>query len=268
MFSRFTEKFGTNSVDEAAELAVDRLLPQAREIVGRPALVWLCQKQGIEVHYQAQAPFEGRLERTGDNNYTITLRSEGAHGTNSPRMRFTLAHELGHWIAQNALDEHKANLFRGVPITSKETSCEESLANILAAEILMPRKLMKDFVSSRLNHDLLAEGIDCFNVSRQAFISRYAAMARKPVLYIKALPTKFQHVDSIAKIDDCWLSRPRQKPRRMRGQIYFAEDPPFNQLSKYAESMPLVWSSKRREVQLSCKYKFGIVPKASFVGVI
>lgn len=58
------------------------------------------------------------------------------------RQRFTCAHEIGHFIL------HEDELHGDVLLRSAATSALEREANTMAAEILMPRHFLKDFVSS------------------------------------------------------------------------------------------------------------------------
>nr|WP_306455642.1 ImmA/IrrE family metallo-endopeptidase [Stenotrophomonas sp. JAI102] len=61
-----------------------------------------------------------------------------------PRLRFTLAHEIGHFILH--LNKHEDGEFKDTPITMSRTSSywdrTEAEANSFAAELLMPSDLI------------------------------------------------------------------------------------------------------------------------------
>lgn len=60
-----------------------------------------------------------------------------------PRRRFTLAHELGHWVCQ-ALEGHAATLYcRVEEVGVGEGRALEREANVFAAELLMPEAAVR-----------------------------------------------------------------------------------------------------------------------------
>lgn len=72
-------------------------------------------------------------------NVAIVLNEKNA----KVRQRFTLAHELGHFISykmQNKLDTDKIIIDNRDTLAGKGTDKEEIFANKFAAEILMPKK--------------------------------------------------------------------------------------------------------------------------------
>ena len=104
----------------------------------------------------------------GDENYRIIVNANHA----TTRKRFTVAHELGHFIY------HRDLLGRGTGDTrayrsentafpnAHITPVEERQANTFAANTLMPPKLIRDFITRGVKDpELLAK---IFQVSRRA----------------------------------------------------------------------------------------------------
>ena len=69
----------------------------------------------------------------------------GREAEESPgRRRFTLAHEVGHWVCQ-VLEGKTAPIFcRPVDVTEAADRALEREANVFAAELLMPEELVRD----------------------------------------------------------------------------------------------------------------------------
>jgi Zn-dependent peptidase ImmA (M78 family) len=60
-----------------------------------------------------------------------------------PRRRFTLAHEVGHWVCQ-VLEGHRAPLYcRDVDVSEAADRQLEREANVFAAELLMPEPAVR-----------------------------------------------------------------------------------------------------------------------------
>jgi Zn-dependent peptidase ImmA (M78 family) len=64
-----------------------------------------------------------------------------------PRRRFTLAHEIGHWICQH-LEGRSAPVYcRAVDVQAEPTTVDRTLereANVFAAELLMPEPAVRE----------------------------------------------------------------------------------------------------------------------------
>jgi hypothetical protein len=84
-------------------------------------------------------------------------------GESEPRQRFTIAHELGHWVCQ-CLDGTTAPVFcRDKDVSAAANRGLEREANVFAAELLMPRAAV--IVSGD-------GGSERFGVSKEAFAWR------------------------------------------------------------------------------------------------
>lgn len=137
---------------------------------------------------------EEDLDKDG---YLIPL---GVHGAEllvrrqDPPMRkkFTLAHELGHWVLANLQDDQvvfdKGN---GLALTSRNEHSrqtpEEIWCNRFAAALLIPRSELTRYLSESNSQeiaDLVATGDSKFGVSREAFLTRVAKVANMTVLQV------------------------------------------------------------------------------------
>lgn len=78
----------------------------------------------------------------------------GINGRNSPkRQRFTIAHELGHWLlheGKRLIVDQSVMINKRDDVSSQATDRQEIEANQFAAELLMPR----DFIANELNRQM------------------------------------------------------------------------------------------------------------------
>ena len=94
----------------------------------------IAQNLGIEVKYEAaEDDLSGALVREPKGRVVIGVNS--AHHPN--RQRFTIAHEIGHFILHKGMSLHVDQDFR-INLRDGSTNDEEIDANAFAAELLMP----------------------------------------------------------------------------------------------------------------------------------
>ncbi|MDJ0629659.1 MAG: ImmA/IrrE family metallo-endopeptidase [Rhodobacter sp.] len=128
----------------------------------------LANKLGIEV-YKADWPHSvsGKIqydpELGGQSGFAIFVNA--AHP--ETRRRFTIAHEIAHFILHE--DQIGDGLFDDAMYRSGLSSFEEDDANKLAADILMPRQLIREFSFVGDDVETLAHQ---FNVSQSAMARR------------------------------------------------------------------------------------------------
>lgn len=141
----------------------------------------LCGALGLSVKSEPmESSVSGKLERVGDSdNFCITTNSK--HSTT--RQRFTIAHELAHWVWHRqfigagvsdsvAFRSTDKALYVGTSITD----AHETEANQFAATWLMPRELVLDAHSS--NPDWSTSDLaDHFGVSEKAMSIRLASLS-------------------------------------------------------------------------------------------
>ena len=141
--------------------------------------------------------FDGMLEHKagrsvrqgcGQSRFHIFCNLDRVGRADSPRARFTLAHELGHYY----IDEHRNALAAGrAPAHRSQCDCEspnpvEQEADLFAAGLLMPRRRFLDKAAS------LAPGLDgvlrladTFGASLTSTALRYAACDLRPCAVVK-----------------------------------------------------------------------------------
>jgi Zn-dependent peptidase ImmA (M78 family) len=114
-------------------------------------VVALANELGVKVWESQNLPSDksGKIFKDplngGSSGFSIVVNARES----STRKRFTVAHELAHFLL------HRRQLERGQLVDdtmyrSDLTNAEEAEANKLAAEILMPRPLIKELVRSGL----------------------------------------------------------------------------------------------------------------------
>ena len=89
-----------------------------------------------------------------------------------PRQRFTLAHELGHWVCQHLEGKTAPVYCRSVDVQPEPSAADRALereANVFAAELLMPEPTVRAvWARSSTTSELAIR----FGVSRQAMAWR------------------------------------------------------------------------------------------------
>lgn len=158
--------------------AVDRLLRQTRIRKPPVRIQHITRNLGIKIRYE---PFESDISGVlyRDKNTTII----GVNSLHHPnRQRFTIAHELGHFLLHE-IDVHVDRGYRVVlrdSASSKATDTKEIEANHFAAELLMPERMLSRDVQEYLK-DLedeagLQELASLYGVSTQALAFRLAKL--------------------------------------------------------------------------------------------
>lgn len=107
-----------------------------------------------------------------DDEYLIIYNSF----ENLQRQRFTIAHELGHFILHKSsklfVDRKQKALFRDSASTTGE-SIKEREANAFAAALLMPKRLIeKEIVTLSDQDDIVDKLAEKFNVSKMSMSFR------------------------------------------------------------------------------------------------
>jgi Zn-dependent peptidase ImmA (M78 family) len=108
----------------------------------------------------------GYIEKRA-NDWFIGLNSH----QNERRQRFTMAHELAHFVLHKKYVE-KNKIEEQILLRSNDTNKREKEANDYASNLLMPKKSFADFLST--GNKTIEDLADCFNVSIAA--ARYRAV--------------------------------------------------------------------------------------------
>lgn len=130
---------------------------------------YLCESLGIRVQYvdfssiedKVDKEISGAIQKRGET-YTILVNEDDP----DVRARFTIAHELGHYFLHVKDDPRQI-----VTSFRRDRSPRETAANKFAAELLMPKALIKREYSKMVIpvSDTLAKK---FNVSKPAMRNR------------------------------------------------------------------------------------------------
>jgi Zn-dependent peptidase ImmA (M78 family) len=125
--------------DEIADLAED--LGSRNLIKGKVNLIKISNEKDIELIFGNYGEyFLGELVHSSKRFY-IHLNLDKIPDKKSARMRFTIAHELGHYF----IDSHRNKLSQGISLSYKSDNDKplvpiERQANHFASHLLMPRK--------------------------------------------------------------------------------------------------------------------------------
>lgn len=132
-------------------------------------LIPLAEALGVKV-YEAAWPdsVSGKIQRDqargGPSGYAIYVKKDHP----PRRKRFTIAHELAHYVLhEEAIGD---GVFDDALYRSGLSNTQETQANSLAADILMPWRHLRGFVDKY--GDDVARLADAFNVSRNAMSIR------------------------------------------------------------------------------------------------
>ena len=139
----------------------------------------LCGELGVRVHTAYLDPdISGMLESKGHGKYLIIVNASDR----ATRQRFTVAHELGHYILHRSLigdgidDDRRLSQHGTKGSITIQTSAprEETEANKFAADVLMPWALIKRFKDTYNGppEDLASTLATKFQVSLQAMTIR------------------------------------------------------------------------------------------------
>lgn len=126
----------------------------------------MAQKMGIEIGYAPSAKYSGMLVRKSDGVILMGINNN----ENTGRMRFTIAHEIGHYILHpkdNVTIDYR-DKYHAIQKPQKEKQ-----ADFFAANLLMPEPLIKkDFVEATKNGVFFEEDLirlaDKYQVSGDA----------------------------------------------------------------------------------------------------
>ena len=123
----------------------------------------IARVMGVHVVVQEFAPeISGRIERRGGYTWIRLNKTD-----NDKRQRFTVAHELGHFVDRKDEDfeyvEHRG------PLASQGSDAGEVFANSFAAELLMPETMI---------HKLLQSGMEAKQMARELEVSVEAMVIR------------------------------------------------------------------------------------------
>lgn len=130
----------------------------------------------IEIRYEQMKPNQSGSFKFADNKWIIGVN--GSHHKN--RQKFTLAHELGHYILHR---EKNINIVDTTFFRNNETDSVEYMANEFAAKLLIPEDKVRYLIDNQgvKNIGALAEK---FEVSASAMKYRVISLGYKLKDYV------------------------------------------------------------------------------------
>ena len=159
---------------------VERLLTSQAVSSAPIPLTKIVRSLGIEIQLEpAEGDLSGFLYR--DHRRKLAIIGVNA-GHPQTRRTFTIAHELGHYLLHDIDDVHVDRHFKvwlRSETSSQGTDDEEKEANLFAAEVLMPARLIEEDIQRSGTFDLLDERAvkdlaERYEVSSQAMTFRLA----------------------------------------------------------------------------------------------
>jgi Zn-dependent peptidase ImmA (M78 family) len=229
LIRRFTEKYVPGDEIASCQMAVEKAFPQVTDSVLAVDVAALATEKQIALKYQDIVAYDGALSWDSSQQATITVSTR----SNWKRQRFTIAHELGHWILQeNILGKTSEPLFRGLSTNRREVQDEERLANLLAAEILLPKKAVL-FEASRNKPglEMVRALVNRFATSRIAALRRMADIFGRRMLFLNVVPTYFNNLSSPAEIDEAIYFRPCRGTLSAREETRIVDKMPYSEIA-------------------------------------
>ncbi|WP_394664914.1 ImmA/IrrE family metallo-endopeptidase [uncultured Chryseobacterium sp.] len=161
----------------------------------------IAEYEGIEVFYDHydEGTFDGMTVYDEDDFY-IHINIDNYNKYGSPRSRFTLAHEFGHYF----IDSHRLGLKMGIlePHPSKIDKIQfakiEREADYFAACLLMPEESFRKDISNNkmgFSFDVISDLSKEYEVSKTACALRFAEIGNHPIkiVYAENGLIKWQH---------------------------------------------------------------------------
>jgi Zn-dependent peptidase ImmA (M78 family) len=150
----------------------------------------IVKDEGLKVYFDnyEKGTFDGMTIYENEKFY-IHINIDNGNKVDSARGRFTLAHELGHYI----IDSHRIGLKLGLlePHHSKTNQKQfyeiEREADYFASCLLMPEeRFKKDILRKKFNFELISSLSKEYKVSITAFAFRFAQIGSHPIMIIYA----------------------------------------------------------------------------------
>lgn len=167
----------------------------------------IARKQGAKIKYRALNACEARIVGEGDRAIiSIDERMP------ERRQRFSIGHELGHWMCHRGqcLACQKMDIGRG----GTGSKPKEKVADRYAADLLMPRFLLREVVKQRRSLDLgMVEDVaEAFGVSRTAAALRLVETEVEPCILIRHSKIEQPWRIPSPSVDRRWTPRLRVEP--------------------------------------------------------
>jgi hypothetical protein len=156
-----------------------------------PSIIAASQQLGFSLNNYGEA-FDGLLENKNGKFHIYLNVKDGGH-LYHPRVRFSFAHELGHYL----IEEHYRALSdpRTKPHPSFQTfdmdNKYEVEADYFASCLLMPEEqLRKDFIKQKFSFVVIDEIARKYNVSVTAALLRFIGIGNHPIMIVCSRSSK------------------------------------------------------------------------------
>ena len=133
-----------------------------------------------------QHAFDGMLCYS-DGDFFLHLNLQENEHIYMPRIRFTFAHELGHYI----IDEHRNSLKKpgtkphpSFPLVSQDIMIEREADHFAACLLLPESRVKKDVYRKKFSATLIDEISAKYNVSVTATLLRFVSMGNHPIMVV------------------------------------------------------------------------------------
>lgn len=152
----------------------------------------------VEIRCEPLSNFEGALVTTPERSHGQILVNASSH---SRRRRFTIAHELGHflnpWHLPTAPSGFWCNRsdFRAGAREKDRHRRQEAQANLFAIELLAPRDRLRQYLVGAPDLTKALEMSDSLDISREAAARRYVE------LHVEQLAVVFSHDGRVVYTD-------------------------------------------------------------------
>jgi hypothetical protein len=242
----------------ACEQIVREAFPAISNGSGKRDVDALARQAGIVVKVVRSSEFEGKFE-SEDNTDTISLSASSI----SQRRRFTLAHELGHYILRRFLKcDLGGEAYRRREPPSDGFREEEVVANQFAAEILMPARAVFAVSDRRASTFALAREVCAtFDVSRIAAIRRIVDVARRECVLVSLIPSRFSNEESRARVDRSVWMKPHERIRFDREGTRMIRHYSFSHIKNHSlRTIGFVGQFGRHCAEYDCVYSRHPIP--------
>lgn len=131
--------------------------------------------------------FDGALEHV-NGSFHIYLNNRSTLKSDNPRLRFSFAHELGHYF----IDEHRNSLIKGISLHKSyfqylRRNIVEKEADHFASNLLMPtNRFKRDVFGEKFNFKLINSLSKSYGVSITACAFRFSDIGNHPILIVYA----------------------------------------------------------------------------------
>lgn len=177
-------------LSDLAEFIADEYFPNS---IVQPELIVESKKitynSGNYGHY-----FNGILE-FDNNHFHMYFNKDMIDNIYTPRGRFTVAHELGHYF----IDDHRialeSNLTPSHPsfIDFSSNNRVELEADFFASSLLIPRnRLLNDISNHHFSFDLVNELKNKYNTSLTAMLLKFISIGNQPLMIIVSIDAKIR----------------------------------------------------------------------------